>query len=99
MDVSGRATTKPGGGCSSVGRACACQAQGRRFETDHPLQHSLCSSAHLARKRKKREPCSKSPSPINHPNLAAREKLQAYVITYRGSRYDCVRDKARWPDL
>ena len=25
-------------GCSSVGRACACQAQGRRFETVHPLQ-------------------------------------------------------------
>ena len=31
-------TSEMASGCSSVGRACACQAQGRRFETDHPLQ-------------------------------------------------------------
>ena len=76
-------------GCSSVGRACACQAQGRRFETDHPLQISSRKSKRLATSRKNRDDRCVPPSPIHHPNSAAREKLRAYVITYRGSRCDC----------
>ncbi len=29
-------------GCSSIGRASACHAEGRRFEPDHPLQIPTC---------------------------------------------------------
>ena len=42
-------------GCSSVGRACACQAQGRRFETDHPL-HRFSVDLKI---RQRRTPCAR----------------------------------------
>ena len=67
----------------------ACQAQGRRFETDHPLQKNSRRLSRLATGRKNHDSSLIAPSPIHRPNSAVRETLRAYVITYRCSRCDC----------
>jgi hypothetical protein len=60
-------------GCSSVGRACACQAQGRRFETDHPLHKSDSKNSYLDGSSQASQAASVSPSPTYHPFLAVND--------------------------
>ena len=56
-----------------------CQAQGRRFETVHPLQKSPPKFERLANRREKQLDRSRSSSLIHHPNSAEKENLQACV--------------------
>src|SRR5581483_1531756 len=56
--------------------ACACQAQGRRFETDHPLQSNPQKVQRIRRAGANREPELEGEGLTVHPRCAARRALR-----------------------